>query len=181
MNKQKSDNLKFLIKCSIGAILLVVIDRLTKIWALNSLKDEGSVWIIKNDLQLYYLPNGNTGAAWGMLEGHIMLFVIIALAVIAVIGYILYNIPRDKKSLFISVMLVFIAAGGIGNMYDRIFQGYVIDFIYFSIINFPIFNVADIYVSVCTVLLAFFLIFKIDEKEYSVIEAALKKPFSKKK
>ncbi len=162
-------------------IILVILDRLSKLWAIKVLMDKDPIWIIKNVLQLYYLPNGNKGAAWGMLEGHLLLFVIIALIVIIGIFYILYFLPEEKKYIPIEVLLIFIASGGIGNMYDRMFQGYVVDFIYFSLINFPIFNVADIYVSVSTVIFALYLLFKIKDSDLNEIEEALKKPLKRKK
>lgn len=164
--------------CAILAIMLIIVDRITKIWASNTLKNGNIIWIIKKALCLYYLPNGNTGAAWGMLSGQIWLFVVITIVVVILIGYTIYNIPTDKKYNFIIIMLTFIAAGGLGNMYDRVFQGYVIDFIYFSLINFPIFNVADIYVSVCTVLLALYLLIKIKEEDMTEIETSLKAPLN---
>ena len=157
-----------------AVIILVFIDRATKIWAVNTLMGQSSIWLIPGVLQFYYLPNGNTGAAFGMLEGHQGLFLVIAVVVVVLIGYILYRLPSGSKYRFLSVMLLFIAAGGVGNMYDRALQGYVVDFIYFSLINFPIFNVADIYVSVCTVLLAIYLIFLLKEDDYKELEAALK-------
>lgn len=177
-NKTKS--IKLLL-CILGALILAFVDRLTKVWAVNNLMNKEPIWIIKNVLQLYYLPNGNKGAAWGMLEGHQYFFIAIAILVIMVIAYVIYNMPVNKKYNFMQIMLVFIAAGGIGNMYDRAFQGYVVDFIYFSIINFPIFNVADMYVSVCTILFALYLIFKIKDDDLNEIESALKEPFRKLK
>lgn len=159
--------------------VLVVIDRLTKMWAVYSLKGKESIWLIPNVLQFYYLPNGNTGAAFGMLEGHQILFLVIAVIVVLLIGIILYGIPTDKKYRYLSMLLVFIAAGGVGNMYDRAVQGYVVDFIYFSLINFPVFNVADIYVSVCTVLLAIYLIFFMKEEDMKIIEESIKGIFRK--
>ena len=71
------------IKKTLFAILsitvLVIIDQLTKMWAVIRLKDSEPIVLIKNTLEFYYLPNGNTGAAFGMLKGHQMLFLIIAL------------------------------------------------------------------------------------------------------
>lgn len=179
MNTNTKNKIIRMLICFISTAILVFLDRLTKIWATNRLKDNEPIWIIKKALQLYYLPNGNKGAAWGMFEGKQGLFVLIAVIVIIAIIYILYNIPTDKKYIFIEIMLVFIASGGIGNMYDRIVQGYVVDFIYFSLINFPIFNVADIYVSVCTILFAIYLIFVLKEDEFTVLEKAMKDPINK--
>ena len=158
----------------------VCLDRLTKLWAVNTLKDKPSIPIIENVVEFYYLPNGNTGAAFGMLKGHQSLFFVIALVVVLLIGYLLFNMPSDNKYNLINLLLVLIAAGGVGNMIDRFIQNYVVDFIYISCINFPIFNVADMYVSVSTVILAIYLIFILKEEDYVKIETSLKAPFKRK-
>ncbi len=160
-------------------LVLIVADMATKKWAVLTLKDKSSIPIIKNVLEFYYLPNGNTGAAFGMLSGHRVLFLVIAAVVVAVIGYALFNMPEAGKFKYIEFLLVFIAAGGVGNMIDRFIQGYVVDFIYISCINFPIFNVADMYVSICTVLLAVKLLFGISEEDYRVLENALSSPLKR--
>ena len=162
-------------------IVLIVLDRLTKIWATNTLMNNESIPLIPKVLELYYLPSGNTGAAFGMLTGHRTLFLVIAAVVVAAIAYIIWNMPSDKKYRLIEILMVFIAAGGVGNMIDRIIQGYVVDFIYISCINFPIFNVADMYVSVCTVLLAIIMLFKFKEEDYNYLERSIKAPFLKNK
>lgn len=161
--------------------VLVFIDRITKQLAVEKLMDTESVPLIRNVLELRYLPNGNTGAAFGMLSGHRWLFLIIAFIVVAVIAYLVYNIPDSGKYTAIEILLVFIAAGGAGNMIDRAAQGYVIDFIYISCINFPIFNVADMYVSVCTVILALIVLLGIKDKDYEELEDAFTAPFRKHK
>ena len=160
--------------------VLTVIDRITKIWATNTLRDIESIPIIKNIVEFHYLPNGNTGAAFGMLSGHRVLFLVIAIVVVGVILYLLYNMPSERKYNMIEILLVFIAAGGAGNMIDRFIQGYVVDFIYISCINFPIFNVADMYVSICTVLLAIIVLFRLKEEDYRILEESLRAPFAKK-
>lgn len=164
--------------------VLLAADRVSKIWAVAKLKDNAPVPIIKNVLELYYLPNGNTGAAFGILSGHRILFLAIAVIVVLVISYLVYNMPADPKYKTVEILLVFIAAGGVGNMIDRIIQNYVVDFIYISCINFPIFNVADMYVSVCTVILAIILLFRFGESDYEVFDnafwAPLRDRFSKK-
>ena len=155
--------------------VLVIIDQLTKSWAVKTLKDKDPKILIKGVLQLYYLPSGNTGAAFGILSGHRMLFLFIAAAVVGVILFLLIRMPMDEKFLVLRILLVFIAAGGIGNMIDRFMLTYVIDFIYFYLINFPIFNVADCYVTVATVLLALLILFKYDEKDLKQLEQSIKK------
>lgn len=164
----------------IAFIILILIDQYTKSLAVKYLMDRPAIPIINNVLELYYLPNGNTGAAFGMLKGHQGLFMIIAIVVVIIISYLLFMMPVNKKYSLISVLLVLIAAGGVGNMIDRSVQAYVVDFIYFSIINFPIFNVADIYVSVSTVILAIYIIFIIKEDDFKLLEESIKGPFKKK-
>lgn len=161
-------------------MILIFIDRITKNWAVNTLAGNDGIPVIRNILDLYYLPNGNTGAAFGMLSGHRVLFLVIAAVVVAVIFYLVWNMPTVKRYKTIEILLVFIAAGGVGNMIDRFMQGYVVDFIYISCINFPIFNVADMYVSVCTVLMALIVLFKLKEEDHMILEDSFLTPFKKK-
>ncbi len=81
----------------------------------------------------------------------------------------MYKMPDEKKYRLLHVLLSLIAAGAIGNMIDRIRLDYVVDFIYFVLINFPIFNVADIYVSVSTVALVILLLFVYKENDLNFI------------
>ena len=175
----KSKRIKRLLICIISIIVLVIIDQLTKKWAVIALKDNEGIDIIKNVLQLYYLPNGNTGAAFGMLRGHQSLFLFIAAILSVLLLFIIYNIPEDKKYNIMIITLTLIIAGGIGNMIDRVSLNYVIDFIYFSIINFPIFNVADMYVSVGTILLVILFIFYYKEADIVAIENSIKNTIKK--
>ncbi len=167
-------------RVTIDILLLLVLlaaDRLTKMWAVSTLKDSNAIPLIKNVLELYYLPNGNTGAAFGILAGHRILFLVIAIVVVSVIAYMVFNMPADKKYRIVEILLVFIAAGGVGNMIDRIINNFVIDFIYISCINFPVFNVADMYVSVCTVILAVIILFRYKEADYGAFDDAFTRPF----
>lgn len=172
------------IKKTLFAILsitvLVIIDQLTKMWAVIRLKDSEPIVLIKNTLEFYYLPNGNTGAAFGMLKGHQILFLIIALIISMLLLFLIYNMPNDKKFTIINVVLTLIIAGGIGNMIDRIRLNYVVDFIYFCLIDFPIFNVADMYVSIGTAVLVILLLFYYKEKDLVLIEENIKSIFKKK-
>lgn len=171
---------KRLIMCILSIIVLVIIDQLTKKWAVLTLKDTDGIELIKGVLELYYLPNGNTGAAFGMLAGHQTLFLIIAIIISIVLLFIIYNLPFEKKYRYLTILLTFIIAGGIGNMIDRYMLNYVIDFIYFSLINFPIFNTADIYVSVSTTLLVILMIFYYKEDDIKIIEDNIKQVIKKK-
>lgn len=166
-------------------VVLLVIDQLTKYWAVSGLKDKPAIVLIPNVLELRYLENN--GAAFGFLQNKQWLFYVITVIVLAAIIYFWIRIVRQsglyisldadrfkKKTFlhrsFLNYVLVFLAAGAIGNLIDRIAHSYVVDFIYFRLINFPIFNFADICVSCSAVVLVFFFIFVYkDDPEFVLI------------
>ena len=147
--------------------MLVLADQFTKSLAVAHLKDKPAFNIISGVLELNYLEN--KGAAFGMLQNQKAFFIFVAVVILSVIGYVLYKMPDEKKYRLLHVLLSLIAAGAIGNMIDRIRLDYVVDFIYFVLINFPIFNVADIYVSVSTVALVILLLFVYKENDLNFI------------
>lgn len=161
--------------------ILILFDQCTKLWAVHKLKDQPAIPIIPNVLEFYYLPNGNTGAAFGILAGQKSLFLIISTVVILLMLYLLFQMPFEKRYRWLNILIICIAAGGAGNMLDRIRLNYVIDFIYISLIDFPIFNVADCYVSIATVLLALLMLFHYKEADLVLLEKEMKKPFGKKR
>lgn len=146
---------------------LVIVDQFTKHLAVLHLKDKRAFKMIDGVLELNYLEN--KGAAFGMLQNQRVFFVFVAMIVLSVIGYILYKTPNAKKYNIMHILLSLIAAGAMGNMIDRIRLDYVVDFIYIVLINFPIFNVADMYVSFATVILVLALLFYYKESDLSFI------------
>ena len=126
------------------AILGVLLDQASKYAVIRSLMNKEDIILIKGVLSLTYAEN--QGAAFGILPGGRLLFTCFAVLVTA--GAFVY-IRRILKSGGPSIMclwLSLISAGAIGNMIDRIARGSVIDFIYFSVIDFPVFNIADIFI-----------------------------------
>jgi len=110
-----------------------------------------------------------------MLQNQKVLFVVIAAIMMVVITYMLIRLPRNKHYVPLEILLVLIASGAVGNLIDRVSLNYVVDFFYFKLINFPIFNVADIYVSVSCVLLAVLLIFFYKENDFDFLSKNKKK------
>lgn len=153
----------------VGICALVALDQYTKYLAVIHLKDKkpNNINIINGVLELNYLEN--TGAAFGVLENQKAFFIFVAVVVLSVIGYVLLKTPDHKKYRILHISLSLIAAGAIGNMIDRIRLNYVVDFIYFSLINFPIFNVADMYVTVSTAVLMILLLFVYKESDLNFI------------
>lgn len=99
----------------------------------------------------------NTGAAFSMLEGQRIF--LIAVPIIVILAVIIYTIVKKPKSKLLMLSFAMIISGGIGNLIDRIRFGYVIDFLDFRLINFPVFNVADIWVTLGAALFVCLLLF----------------------
>ena len=142
---------------------LIAFDQYTKQWAKVYLKDKPAYNLINGILELNYLEN--QGAAFGMLPNQKIFFVFVAIVILFVIGYVLIKVPDQKKYTILHFLFSLIVAGSIGNMIDRVRYDYVVDFIYFVRINFPIFNVADIYATVSAIVLLFLLLFVYKEKD----------------
>jgi len=166
MNKKKIAfrYLAFLLIAFFGIFL----DRITKLWALHMLKDKPPIILIDGVLEFLYTEN--RGAAFGILQGRFFFFYLIAAIVIVFILYVIFRLPDGRKYHILLVLLSLITAGAVGNLIDRTLQHYVIDFIYFVPINFPVFNVADIFVSVSTFLLAFIFIFIFKEEDFNFLK-----------
>ena len=81
----------------LAVVILVIIDQLTKKWAVITLKDKEPIPIVKNIVEFHYLPNGNSGAAFGMFAGKQVMFLIIASLVIIAMLFLLYALPFNKK------------------------------------------------------------------------------------
>lgn len=131
--------------------LLVALDQITKFIVRTSFALYESHPLIKNVFHLTYIQN--TGIAWGMFKNGRTIFLILTVAVLLICACIYAKIPENKRFTPIRVCLVFLVSGAIGNMIDRISLHYVVDFFDFRLINFPIFNVADIYVTVSMIVL----------------------------
>ena len=150
----------------IGFIILVLADQRTKKMAVLRLKDQDPIVLIKNVFELYYLEN--RGAAFGIFQGKRVIFLIITIIILLFLAYCFWRIPYTRKYATLRGVLVLIAAGAVGNFIDRMYNGYVVDFFYFKVINFPIFNVADCYV-VCAaglLILLFGFFYKEDELSF---------------
>lgn len=136
---------------------IVVIDQISKYYAQTLLQGSPSIPLIQDVFHLTYARN--TGAAFSMLEGNqFLLKGVTTVIMIFLIGY-LYKVTKEKGQILFKISLAFILGGGIGNLIDRIRLDYVIDYFDFTLINFAIFNVADSFVVVGTILLGYLLIF----------------------
>ncbi len=149
-----------------GALLLVVLvaDQLTKLWARTALSD-GPVIVWKDvfSFRLIY----NTGASFGIFQGKTLALTIFSIVGMLAIAGFYFWLPKEKKMRPMRLMLTMIVAGGSGNIIDRIWMGKVTDMISFDLINFPVFNVADIGVTCGAIVMCVLWIFYYKDEDFS--------------
>jgi signal peptidase II len=137
------------------ASVAVVLDILSKHLTVKYLKPIGTFKIIEGVFQLSYRQN--TGAAFSMLEGQQLFFIITTGILLLVIAYLL--ITNVVQSFPAACALACVFGGGIGNLIDRVNTGYVVDMFDFCLINFAVFNVADIFITCGSILFILIYIF----------------------
>lgn len=136
-------------------VVLIALDQLVKWWTVENIALDSVRDFIPNVLSLAYLRN--YGAAYSLLQNQQTFFIVITIVVMA--GAIWYLIKHIKDSLWLVTSLSLVIAGGFGNFIDRVRLGYVVDMFHLDFIDFPVFNVADSYLTV-GVLLLFICIMK---------------------
>ena len=133
---------------------IVVLDRLVKYWAMTVLAPAVEIEGIRGIFHFYYVEN--TGAAFSILREHTWILIVITAVVVAAGLYILFF---KKISLPYQICIAAIVGGGIGNLIDRIFYGYVVDMFMFDFVEFAIFNVADIFITLGGIAILVVLLF----------------------
>lgn len=152
-------------------ILLLVIDQYTKFLAVTYLQNTSGVDIVKGIFRLQYLEN--TGAAFGMLAGHLGFFYVITIIIVAVISLVLTRLPNKKRYTPMWICGITLIAGALGNLIDRLRLEYVVDFLYFELIDFPIFNIADIYVCVAAAMFVILMVTYYKDEDLDQIDLGL--------
>lgn len=155
---------KYYIGIILSLIPLILLDQVTKLLADIHLKNQKAIPIIKDVLVLDYVEN--RGAAFGTFQGGFVFFVFTFIVLAVFMCFFAMRVPLTQRMKPLRILLVFVLAGAIGNFIDRIRLRYVIDFIYFKLIDFPVFNVADIYVTVSMILLIILCLFYYKEEDF---------------
>ncbi len=145
-------NLVFFFAIIVGG---VIADHLLKYWAIVNLMGQGGRELIPALLNLRYVKN--TGAAFGILSGHPVLLAVISIAILTVL--LVYTLKYERLHPVFMTASALIISGALGNLIDRVFRGYVVDFLEFAFIDFPVFNIADCFVVAGACLLAIQVLF----------------------
>lgn len=141
------------------SIIIVVLDQVSKALAIKHLKASNPIVIIDGIFELVYVEN--RGAAFGILQDKRLLFVIITLLVISFLVIYAYKYSHQLTG-FSKLTLAMLIGGAAGNLIDRIRYGFVVDFLKVDLIrsyNFPVFNIADIFIVISTIFLAYIILF----------------------
>ena len=152
--------------CAVMMLLIIAFDQVTKILATEYLKGKEPVSFIKGVVQFKYAEN--TGMAFSLFSGARWVFV--ALTLVACAAALWYIFSNRCKPLWLYWSIAVVASGGIGNLIDRAFYGYVVDFIELVFIDFAIFNIADCAVTLGAVSLIAYLVFDAFKKEDKRLE-----------
>lgn len=152
----------------IPAVFLIGADQITKAAAVRQLKGADPFVIWPGVFELRYLEN--RGAAFGLFQNQRWFFLILTFFVLIGLSYLyLKRIPAERRFYPLNLIAILLFSGAVGNMIDRAAQGYVVDFFYFVLIDFPIFNVADIYVTIGAFLLIALGFFYYNEEDFNRI------------
>lgn len=154
----------------IGFCAAVMGDQFTKYLAVLFLKNDGPFVIIDGIFEFHYLEN--RGAAFGLMQNMQYFFVIGAAVIFIVFLYLYGRIPYTVKYRPLRICAVLLCAGAVGNMIDRLRMNYVIDFLYFKLIDFPVFNVADCYVVLsCIAFVLLITFFYKDDHDFDFLKS----------
>ena len=170
MTKEKRS---LFVRFLIGFVILVGLDQWTKGLASAYLKGNSPLVLIRGVFELYY--SENRGAAFGILKDSRWIFMVGSILIFCVLIWLYYKTPLTKKYQPVRILSTFLGAGAVGNMIDRVFRGYVIDFFYFSWIDFPVFNVADIYVVMSILVLVYLFLAVYKEEDFDFLQKRKKK------
>lgn len=147
--------------------LLTAIDQFTKFIVQSNFELYESKPVIDGVFAFTYIQN--RGMAWGMFQGKIPVFLIFTSIFLILAFRIMYNVVDKKRYAMVKYMLILLISGAIGNLIDRVKLGYVVDFFSFELIDFPVFNVADIYVVISMVSAMILLLFVYSNEEVDEI------------
>lgn len=157
-------NRKYLFLDAAVALLLLSLDQATKYLAISRLKGNPAIVLIDGVLELQYVEN--TGIAFSLFEGRKPLILTMGFLVLAAILFFLFRIPTRKKFRVLHLLLAAVVAGALGNLLDRLRFDFVVDFISFVLIRYPVFNLADCYIVISAAALFFLFLFVYQEEEF---------------
>jgi len=154
-------------------MLCLLSDRISKYFVIKKLKGHAAVSLFNGVFEFRYTEN--PGAAFSVLKDQTSFFVLICIVVILTGGYFLIKSPGRSKYILSHIFITMILGGAISNIVDRLMYSAVVDFIYVNSFDFPIFNIADIFLTVGTLGLVWALVFYYKEDDLNFLRFKEKK------
>jgi len=151
----------------IDAAVLIALDQLVKFWAIANLQGQEERPLIQGFLHLTYVEN--TGAAFGLLSGFSgaqLLLAITKIIVLILATWYFIKLPSEPRFILLRIPILLVISGGLGNLIDRVRLGHVVDMFVFRFIEFPVFNVADIYVTIGSIMFAVMVLFVVKDAPF---------------
>ena len=149
---------------------VLALDLVTKSILVNQNQELWQNYVLIDGV-LVIMPTKNFGAGFSLLSG--LTWLLITLTIVFIVLFIAYNLFFQKKSKLYAVASALILTGAVGNLIDRFAFGYVRDFIYLQFINFPVFNIADCYVTVSMILLLILILFYYKDEDLEEIKKSI--------
>jgi signal peptidase II len=162
-----SERKKNIILAVVFFAVIIFFDQFTKLLIVDHMELGESKPVIENIFEIRYIQN--TGMAWGLMSGKTWLLAIFSGIMLLALIYVYHNVAEGRYYRPVRILLICIVGGAYGNLLDRIRLGYVVDFLYFKMIDFPVFNVADIFVTLSVIILIFLMIFKYKGNDLDVL------------
>jgi len=138
-------------------LVLLAIDQFTKYLAVTYLKPIREIVLIDGVFSLLY--HENSGMAFGLFQDGRWFFVVLTVVALGFFIYYYISLPKTRYHDKMRFFLLMFMGGALGNFVDRVMHGYVVDFFFFSLINFPVFNMADVFLTIAVFCLAFIMLF----------------------
>lgn len=170
---------KWLVLDGVIMAACLFLDQLTKYLVTERLKGGPALVLIDGVLELQYFEN--TGMAFSLFQNRQLFIVLMGLAVLGVLIFFLLRLPENRKFRIAHILLAMLIAGALGNLIDRFRLNFVVDFISFVLINYPIFNVADCFIVVSTVLIFLLFLFVYREEDLEFLSLRKRKAGEKEK
>lgn len=142
---------------AVVALMIIILDQAFQHWVILHISLGSNIVVIPHILSLTNIRNN--GAAWSILQGKMLFFLIITIIAIIILIYLYF---KKNSSLLYHFSIALIFAGAIGNFIDRLSMGYVVDMFQLTFINFPIFNIADISLTIGVILIIIYEIWFIE-------------------
>ena len=162
----------------VTVLALAGIDQMVKYLTVANMEMYAKIPVINGVFELYHVRN--EGMSWGMFEGGRWVFVLLTLAVMIALVIYFVRLPQTNQTRLLRIVLSVLFAGALGNWIDRVLHGYVVDMFHFYWFEFPIFNVADIFVVCATIMLCLLILFPKQFQTEFLFEKSEKKSASKK-